>query len=346
MVRPRPCRFSMSTSATPSACPPRRLGRHACGRPRGGPRTRSAASTTSLSPESRRRRFLTAGEAPQRSSTRCATPRIRADAMTLVAVAAAGRRRSESSPSAPIRDDADDRRSRVRRGRPLSGQGHRDGAARTAGRASRRPAASAGSRRRRSTRTRRCSTCSATPDSRCGRSPSDGVDRRAARRDAVSGRRRGRSTSATALATVASLRPLLEPKSVAVIGASRDPTQLGRRIFDALMADGFRGAVYPVNPACDEIDGRRCYRSARATCRPASISRSWPCRPPQVLAVVDECGAAGVRSLVVITAGFAETGEAGPRPAAQLVEQGPRLRHAPGRPQLHGRLEHEREACG
>jgi len=56
-------------------------------------------------------------------------------------------------------------------------------------------------------------------------------------------------------ATAASLRPMLEPNAVAVVGASRDATSIGRRILDALVAAGFSGPIYPVNPAAAEIAG-------------------------------------------------------------------------------------------
>jgi acetyl coenzyme A synthetase (ADP forming)-like protein len=118
-------------------------------------------------------------------------------------------------------------------------------------------------------------------------------------------------------ATVASLRPVLEPQSIAVVGASRDRTSLGRRVLEALATNGFRGTIYPVNPKCDEIDGRTCYPSAKAL--PADVDLAIIVVPAdRVLSVVDECGAAGVRSLIVITAGFAETGAAG-RDLQQLV---------------------------
>src|SRR5207237_656855 len=54
-------------------------------------------------------------------------------------------------------------------------------------------------------------------------------------------------------ATAASLRPMLEPQAVAVVGASRDPTSLGRRILDALIDADFSGPIYPVNPGATEI---------------------------------------------------------------------------------------------
>jgi GNAT superfamily N-acetyltransferase len=64
-------------------------------------------------------------------------------------------------------------------------------------------------------------------------------------------------------ATAASLRPMLAPAAVAVVGASRDPSSIGRRVLDALRAAGFKGPIYPVNPNAAELDGLVCYPSAR-----------------------------------------------------------------------------------
>ena len=111
-----------------------------------------------------------------------------------------------------------------------------------------------------------------------------------------------------ALATAASLRPVFEPASVAVIGASRTPSSIGHRIVKALADAGFKGPIYPINPAAEEIEGLRCYANLEAA--PRGIDLAVVAVPRAlVLPVVDECAAAGVKSIVVITAGFAETGE-------------------------------------
>jgi acetyl coenzyme A synthetase (ADP forming)-like protein len=121
-------------------------------------------------------------------------------------------------------------------------------------------------------------------------------------------------------ATAASLRPMLEPRAVAVIGASRDPASMGRRVLDALAAAGFAGPIYPVNPAAGEIAGLRAYRSVRDV--PAGVDLGVVAVPrDRVLAVVDDCAAAGVKSLVVITAGYAEAGAEGRALQQQLVER-------------------------
>src|SRR3954451_2819874 len=121
-------------------------------------------------------------------------------------------------------------------------------------------------------------------------------------------------------ATAASLRPMLEPRAVAVVGASRQAGSIGRRILDALIVAGFTGPVYPVNPAASEIDGRQAFASVRDV--PAGVDLAVIAVPhDRVLGVVDDCAAAGVKSLVVITAGYAETGQDGRARQQALVDR-------------------------
>ncbi|MBI3494315.1 MAG: GNAT family N-acetyltransferase [Acidobacteria bacterium] len=123
-----------------------------------------------------------------------------------------------------------------------------------------------------------------------------------------------------ALATAASLRPLLEPAAVAVVGASRDRSSIGRRVLHALVTGGFRGGIYPVNPSASELEGLRCYASVADA--PSGIDLAVIVVPrATVLEVVDQCAAAGVKSLVVITAGFAEAGDDGRALQAELVDR-------------------------
>lgn len=122
------------------------------------------------------------------------------------------------------------------------------------------------------------------------------------------------------IATAASLAPMLEPRAVAVVGASRDPASIGRRVVDALVKAGFTGRIYPVNPRAQEISGLRAYPTVRDA--PAGVDLAVLVVPRDlVLGAVDECAAAGVKSLVVITAGFAEAGEEGRVLQEQLVEK-------------------------
>lgn len=122
------------------------------------------------------------------------------------------------------------------------------------------------------------------------------------------------------LATTASLRPFFHPRSVALIGASRDPKSIGYRLLEALRANEFQGAIYPVNPNASEIAGVPVYHSVHAI--PEPIDLAVIAVPRQdVLSVVDECAGKDVRVLVVITAGFAEVGADGVALQKQLLEK-------------------------
>src|SRR5579871_2408648 len=106
------------------------------------------------------------------------------------------------------------------------------------------------------------------------------------------------------------LTSLLRPQSVAVIGASRDESAIGRRVLDALIAAGFEGPIYPVNAHATTIAGKPCWRSARDLPRDTDLAViAVPAEA--VLDAVDACGSSGVRAIVVVSAGFGETGKSG-----------------------------------
>ena len=122
------------------------------------------------------------------------------------------------------------------------------------------------------------------------------------------------------LATTASLRPFFHPQSVAVIGASRNPTHIGYRLLEALTTNQYRGSIYPVNPKATEIAGIRTYPSVPAISGPVDLAVIAVPRD-SVLSVVDDCATKGVRACVIITAGFAEVGPEGAALQHQLVEK-------------------------
>ena len=122
------------------------------------------------------------------------------------------------------------------------------------------------------------------------------------------------------IATVASIRPFFQPRSVALIGASREPSSIGHRILEALITNHFHGKIYPVNPKVSELNGIRVYPSVRDL--PEHVDLAIVAVPRDaVLKVVDDCAARGVRGLVIITAGFAEVGAEGRELQRQLVEK-------------------------
>lgn len=118
---------------------------------------------------------------------------------------------------------------------------------------------------------------------------------------------RHRSELRDRLATRASMRPFFHPRAVAVVGASRDEDSLGFRTLHQLVLNRFQGPVYAVNPKAASIGAIPAYPSVRSL--PGPVDLAVVLVPKQhVLAVVEDCAAAGVRALVVITAGFAEVG--------------------------------------
>lgn len=116
-----------------------------------------------------------------------------------------------------------------------------------------------------------------------------------------------------------SLNAFFRPRSVAIIGASRHAGNIGRKLLDAVIVNGFRGAVYPINPKAAEIDGLRAYSSM--TDLPEAVDLAVVVVPRDaVLGVVEACGMRGVKAVVVITAGFAEVGAEGASLQRRLVE--------------------------
>ncbi len=112
------------------------------------------------------------------------------------------------------------------------------------------------------------------------------------------------------LAAVAAVTHVLAPRSVAVIGASRQAGSIGRAVVHNIIANGYRGPLYPVNPAATEIDGIPAYPSVLAI--PGDVELAVVTVPAAVVAsVARECAEKGVRGLVVISAGFGEAGSDG-----------------------------------
>lgn len=120
-------------------------------------------------------------------------------------------------------------------------------------------------------------------------------------------------------AAIAALRSFLEPRSVAVIGASRQRRTIGGQILHNLLAGGFTGPVYPVNPSAHTIQGQRAFASIGELPGPAELA-VIAVPAAQVSAVARECGEAGVRALLVISAGFAETGAQGVERQRELLQ--------------------------
>ncbi len=109
---------------------------------------------------------------------------------------------------------------------------------------------------------------------------------------------------------VRNLEKIFRAQSVAIIGASQNESSLGHTVVRNVLGGGFEGDVFPVNPKYKTIDGLRCY--ARIADLPAPADMAIICTPAATVpAVVRECGEAGIMGLVIISAGFRESGTSG-----------------------------------
>jgi len=121
------------------------------------------------------------------------------------------------------------------------------------------------------------------------------------------------------IAAIAAARAFLAPRSVAVIGASRHRGTLGGEIIHNLLAEEFQGVVYAVNRDADVVQSLPSYRSIGEIGRPVDLAVVVV--PAEgVVPVAHECALVGVRSLLVISAGFGEAGAEGERRQRELVE--------------------------
>jgi acetate---CoA ligase (ADP-forming) len=103
---------------------------------------------------------------------------------------------------------------------------------------------------------------------------------------------------------------LLDPRAIAVVGASNDPQRIGGQPVKILRDSSYRGAIYPVNPKYAEVLGLRCYpdlASVPPPCDLALIAVNAAAAPQ----IVRDCGRAGIPFAIVFSAGFRETGAAG-----------------------------------
>jgi acetyltransferase len=106
------------------------------------------------------------------------------------------------------------------------------------------------------------------------------------------------------------LKPLFEPRSVAVIGATDVPFKIGSNVISNLIFSGFKGEVFPVNPNFQKVHDLKTY--PKITDIPQEVDLAVIAIPAEhVLQVFKECAEKGVKACVIITAGFGETGEEG-----------------------------------
>ena len=116
------------------------------------------------------------------------------------------------------------------------------------------------------------------------------------------------TTTADRQKTLEEMRRIFRPRGVAVVGASSTPGKLGYAIVENLKNGGFEGGIYPVNPGATEILGYPCYKALADVPGDTDVALvSIPARG--VAGLVEPAAEKGIAGLVVISSGFAETGE-------------------------------------
>ncbi|MEM6663311.1 MAG: CoA-binding protein, partial [Pseudomonadota bacterium] len=112
---------------------------------------------------------------------------------------------------------------------------------------------------------------------------------------------------------------LLTPRSVAVIGASDDPTRIGGRPLNYFLNHGFQGEIYPVNPKREVVQGTRAYPTL--TDIPGEVDFALVAVPaPLVNDVIREAVAKKVKTVMIFSSGFAETNDQGAAWQAEMPE--------------------------
>lgn len=105
---------------------------------------------------------------------------------------------------------------------------------------------------------------------------------------------------------------MLNPKSIAVVGASERPESVGAAVMRNLVEGGFPGAVYPINPRRSSVWGLQAYNDLQSA--PSPVDLAIVATPMETVpSIIKECGATGVAGAVILSAGGRETGEEGRR---------------------------------
>ncbi|MHA1991206.1 MAG: acetate--CoA ligase alpha subunit [Candidatus Hodarchaeales archaeon] len=114
------------------------------------------------------------------------------------------------------------------------------------------------------------------------------------------------------------LENFFHPNAIAIVGASRHPGSVGYSIVNNILSDNFSGSVYPVNPKADLIQGIKCYKSLSEI--DDVIDLAVVAVPARIVNIIlEEAGKIGVKSAIIITAGFREVGDAGLELENQMI---------------------------
>jgi acyl-CoA synthetase (NDP forming) len=106
------------------------------------------------------------------------------------------------------------------------------------------------------------------------------------------------------------LNHFFEPRSVAIVGASRQTGKVGYEILAGLLRAGFEGEIFPVNPTTDEIQGRKAYPDLKSIGQTPDLV-VLVVAAKHVPPIIQDCADLGVKAVVIIASGFKESGPKG-----------------------------------
>ncbi|HOE14657.1 MAG TPA: GNAT family N-acetyltransferase [Candidatus Saccharicenans sp.] len=109
---------------------------------------------------------------------------------------------------------------------------------------------------------------------------------------------------------IETLDKIFKPQRIALVGVSPNPKSVSGKILSNLITGGYRGVVYPVNPAVEAVMGIPCFPEIKSLPRTPDLA-VIAAPAPQVPPLVKECGEAGILGIIIISAGFRETGQEG-----------------------------------
>ncbi len=117
----------------------------------------------------------------------------------------------------------------------------------------------------------------------------------------------------------ATIDTILNPRRIAIVGASKDPAKRGYRVTKTLLADNYAGEIIPINPKETEILGLRCYPTLLDV--PVHVDVALIYTPASTVpAVIEQCGKSAVTGAIVIAGGFSEASEEGRLLEERVVE--------------------------
>ncbi|MEW8067461.1 MAG: bifunctional acetate--CoA ligase family protein/GNAT family N-acetyltransferase [Candidatus Thiodiazotropha endolucinida] len=115
------------------------------------------------------------------------------------------------------------------------------------------------------------------------------------------------------------LTSLFSPKSIAMFGASDRKNSVGEVVFKNLISSGFKGDIYPINLKHEKVQGIKAYKSIEAINKPVELAVvATPAKT--IPAIVQACGEHGVKTMIILSAGFRESGTAGRRLEDKIIE--------------------------